>query len=79
MEEWNAEHDTQCVDVNHTSANTARVTVRSNAQDMSDRGLRGVEMALRVAPDDGLKVDSVLYSQFASNGYTYMTFVIFWA
>lgn len=75
---WNADRTAQCVDVNKTGSNVARVTVRSDATGMTTRYDDGVALAKRAAPDSGLAVMAELYTQFASQGYTYMTFVITW-
>lgn len=77
--QWNADNDTQCVDVNRTSDTTARITVRSNAEHMTDREAKLRTMAYRCAPDDGLGAVATIYTQFASQGFTYATYVVAWA
>lgn len=77
--EWNADKDTQCVDVNKTSDTTARITVRCNARGMAEREAKLRTMAYRCAPDDGLGAVATIYTQFASQGFTYATYVVYWA
>lgn len=74
----NAAGTAECVDVNHTGSETMRVTVRSNAESMSVREADSKALALAAAPDSAIAAHSQLYTQFASNGYTYCTYVIAW-
>lgn len=76
---WNADKDTQCVDINKTGNKTARITVRCNAKHMTDRDAKMRTMAHRATPDDALAAVATLYSSFTSQGYTYATYVLAWS
>lgn len=69
-----ADSESECMDVHVTGNKTVRVTVRTNG--VNEPGMRA--LALKAAPASGLAPRAMLYTQFTSNGYLYVTYVITW-